>query len=1206
MKTHQIESGDTLSALAEKYNTDIATLKKLNAEQIKNIDVIFDGQQLIVPDVPDLAPGKRAEKLTFDNQYLNQTQCTVPEYVDALYVPENPNTNKPQLLLLTKQAKENVIKDNERCKQALQGDKKQVLKNLIELGIMDQFNSIVHEAILKKIDSADKTLKDKGTPRAELYITAITERKALIDCISRQIETFPADNWDIALVNVQARAQAIESRFKERIALIEEQSNGESYFKSTDGGVIATRDLVAGAKQQRSKEIQKLQKSLVDDLNEKIEGLESEAINYAKTLRIKENGHTFQYSTKHKYYTSNFELNIDGALSKLRTERKSNGLCDYLDAKEIKANTKVPSLAIAFELYTYWKETGDKVLEKLKSEQLRFSVYFYSSNKNNDNFLESNYRGLFSAIYELNQSGIYLKEQCLTEQELFAGWKQVESIRESINNNTSIENLETQLESLDIPSIGYYSAYTCNLLIIQEVGLRIKDFAKLFGENEHYGERVKNLITYAEQSQDRCEVLEKTAQNKVHSPIWDYQKSELKWRYQAAGPDEVRNSHHLLWNETVWQPKNYNNQIFADSGANTRTVVECSLSSDPHTILYILSDNPVLSEDVAKNKQCSQPLKLEFKAGGPAAKDHLSKAIKNALDNKVEYTLAKWEFKQQATLTNLPDLIFPWQSEEYKETFFGLNAMVESSGGAQFTRFVCGTSATIDNDILANGVSAIKADAGASLTLASAHKNLKLRIPAKGEFQLDIPYITKEDNVRKVHNIGSAVIKFDGKVYGIAAASLCLGTEFKIGNISGDSTDGPEMVSGVGIKGEANLVSDSSSFGGPVLGRGGNQKSSIDAGVKMEVDAFAGIEAGGTIGCEFLWKEKPTSKLNSLFKLAQGFKMTAGWGYSGLFQCTFQDGRFVFISEMSATPLIGFGGKLATELNPKAADNFFAALLSLTHKKDFKRFAFFDESNNTFEYFNKIMTVAASFGLTIGQVLMLPFEIINDMEQQATEKENAFFVANFLIDDKHIANNKEWITDMTAETLAKLLSVLVHYNDIPPATFLSDKAYDRSEAAKRNQNQRKAILNILKWLGGKHPSNQQIHKFENAVQRMGLKNSEQLDKSKQWQRYAKNVIRLRDFYTQAFSQSYEFNNNNNNNNNNNKLSYMDTLRNDYTNFSNYLFLLTQQNIILEKPPEHRGRSRLPTMYTALPKENIEQLEALKKNGYQPSNWLIKN
>ncbi len=114
---------------------------------------------------------------------------------------------------------------------------------------------------------------------------------------------------------------------------------------------------------------------------------------------------------------------------------------------------------------------------------------------------------------------------------------------------------------------------------------------------------------------------------------------------------------------------------------------------------------------------------------------------------------------------------------------------------------------------------------------------------------------------------------------------------------------------------------------------------------------------------------------------------------------------------------------------------------------------------------------------------------------------------------------------------------------------------------------------------------------------MGLKNSEQLDKSKQWQRYANNVIKLRDFYTQAFSQPYEPNNNNNNNNNN-KLSYMDTLRNDYTNFSNYLSLLTQQNLILEKPPEHKGRSRIPTMYTALPKKNIEQLESLKKRGYQ--------
>nr|WP_249338849.1 hypothetical protein [Vibrio cholerae] len=219
----------------------------------------------------------------------------------------------------------------------------------------------------------------------------------------------------------------------------------------------------------------------------------------------------------------------------------------------------------------------------------------------------------------------------------------------------------------------------------------------------------------------------------------------------------------------------------------------------------------------------------------------------------------------------------------------------------------------------------------------------------------------------------------------------------------------------------------------------------------------------------------------------------------------FQNGRFIFITALGATTGLGIGGKFATELNPAAANDFFAALLAVMQNSGFQRFEFFDESGevNTFAAFNTILTVAAAFGLTVGQVMMLPFNIITNMEKQASDKDNAYFVANFLLSKEHQRENQQWIANMPAETLAKLLSVLIHYNDIPSFTLFGDTEAERNKAATRNENQRKAINQILLWLGGEKANQSGMRRFENALQRMGLADPTQLDKTEQWSRYAK-------------------------------------------------------------------------------------------------------
>ena len=115
---------------------------------------------------------------------------------------------------------------------------------------------------------------------------------------------------------------------------------------------------------------------------------------------------------------------------------------------------------------------------------------------------------------------------------------------------------------------------------------------------------------------------------------------------------------------------------------------------------------------------------------------------------------------------------------------------------------------------------------------------------------------------------------------------------------------------------------------------------------------------------------------------------------------------------------------------------------------------------------------------------------------------------------------------------------------------------------------------------------------------MGLKQPTELNKSEQWQRYANNVISLRDFFLKAYSQPYEKPKDDKKNN------YMNRLNTDYRDFRSYLLKLTMRNKILEKTSYTAGRiSHFRKDYTVLPANSVERLEQFKSLGYQLTNWL---
>lgn len=1193
MSTHLIQHGDTLSVLAKRYNTDVATLQRLNAQQIKDIDLIYNGNTLVLPEVYDVASGEREAKQILSNERLTLSECSVPQFVDALYVPEHPNTRKQMLILLTEEAKKYVLEDNKRCKAALQGDKETVLKQLTKLGVMDQFNSIAHEAFLKHIDEQ----------KAKDYREALLEHMALSHCYQNNVLQFPSENERIGLSGINSRQQKIEERYEDALRDIEQRSQGSNWLPigGMMGEIMLTKDAIAGAENHRVAQLKKLQKSLIKQLEKSIQRFEKEAMDFAAKTSLEEQGKHYQFSDKHAYYTSNVELKIYNALETIKKERKKMGLCDDIDSADLTISTVIPSLKTAYESYQYWQGTAHKVLNRLMGQGHWNPRTFFTSTKS-DNRLQN--PDFYAAVYHLNQTGTVLKEQCLTEDELFKGWERIEQVRIAIKEQrASIADLNNLLGSINqqspiASSMGYYCVYVLNLLLLQEVALRVQDFAERLGENVQYAQYVKSLLRYAEAAQQRCENLLTLATQKAKAPHWDYLKRDITFIGDVPVWDD--SSRTVLIRETQWQPQNLNNQIFANSGINQRTVVECALSSDPTTALYILSDSPVLSADVAENKKCTSVISLNLATLAAREKGKITEGLKKVLGS--ESVLKSLKFEQTATWANVEDIVFPWQTKRFENEMFGINTAYETSGGVQFARYVYSAEVKVDHELIkADSSTLVKIDLNAGFSLASAERSFTIRLPNTGALPLDIPYRVRESNEQQTQNIGNAVLVIEGKVYGVLGASLKLGTQLHIGNVEETREGfGERQVKPLGIKGMVPSRADYSSYATASLGARGNNDNAIGAGIKAEASAFAGLEAGGMLSCRYDWTKDQKSPPQNLFKVSQDFKMSLGIGYEGVLQCTFQNGRFIFITALGASTGLGIGGKFATELNPAAANDFFAALLAVMQNSGFQRFEFFDESGevNTFAAFNTILTVAAAFGLTVGQVMMLPFNIITNMEKQASDKDNAYFVANFLLSKEHQRENQQWIANMPAETLAKLLSVLIHYNDIPVFTLFRDTSLERDSAATRNENQRKAINQILLWLGGIQANQSDMRRFENALQRMGLADPTQLDKAEQWPRYAKNVLILRDFFSRAFSQPYE------NPNDQDKSKYMNDLRRDYNSFKSYLLRLTVQNKILGKNTlSSERRARLSTEYTALPASDSVQLEYLKTKGYRLVNWL---
>lgn len=73
MATYTVKKGDTLTSIANKFNTTVSAIQKLNPTKIKNVNSIVVGWVLKVPDTKTTdytALGKAVEKCLADIEKL--------------------------------------------------------------------------------------------------------------------------------------------------------------------------------------------------------------------------------------------------------------------------------------------------------------------------------------------------------------------------------------------------------------------------------------------------------------------------------------------------------------------------------------------------------------------------------------------------------------------------------------------------------------------------------------------------------------------------------------------------------------------------------------------------------------------------------------------------------------------------------------------------------------------------------------------------------------------------------------------------------------------------------------------------------------------------------------------------------------------------------------------------------------------------------
>lgn len=1124
---HIIKSGDTLSELANYYNTNVETLQSLNSDQIKDIDLIFSGGTLVLPTQVDLQHEVPVQKQPpLPAKHMLKRECSDLEYLHVAFVPEHPKTQKAEWIALTDDALKDIQTNAAACKKKINpSDKEQTLKGLASLGILDAFSNPLHEYFLQNDD-------DMKTYKKYLFERHMINKS-----------------------NTSSHSFWVPSEYKD------EQEEIEANYVTNIHKVNTSSSIRIDPKRVYLRQKRHLIKTIKKELTSYINELESKAQKYAQTQTIEENGYQFKFAF-HKqgsFYTSDKELTSFKAMERFLKARINLGFSNSALTKEsIRSSTTIQSIETLKNVYIQWQEDFNWVVS-------RYNMGSIQTKKNASaqlamiKAIPHNRRELLANLFQLNICGYCIKEQVLTQAELFSGATFVDAIEFNTDHNIRLKH--------HISSFGFYTCEALLLRILKEVALRIKDYAELIG-NSPDKSYAATLLDLSIQCTQRMELLklEATKRAKSGSTIL-FCSPKRAARIVNDVPTVTQSKIALLWEEHSWKPKNYQHHIINNPKKNARSIVELFLSSEPNKPIYVLSDCSGISHDPKiglKHNKFLTPIVTKAAKHTDAKNQTFTQAVEDLATSKPEFKILSL-VKPLGTLSEslYKKELFTWYDIGGDNPIFGPKAEWAAGAQAQLFRFTSGLELGAEREIADRSLQLGTIKASASLDLFQASMAVSVKIPEGGAGKkLMIPYIVEhkqndgtEIKIRE-YDAGEFQVELDAKVQGLVGVSCSLGSEIRIGAIEDDPNKGAV---GLGIKGQAPARSAHVNrvVRGQTLDSGPNAK--IATGVKTEAQLFAGVEFGGEIGLKVNWKEPKNSnprvvhnpQFIPLVSTSLGFNVSAGFSTDMLFQFTYQNGKFLYIFEAKSAMGVGFGGKIAMEVSPLSFDKMFDVFLTIAKEEGFRRVAFSRQTDDdgvekeTFVRLNQILTIMVAYQLKASQVLMLPFHLITTMEKNAKVELNAPIIARYI-------NNAspqfiERAEKLYPETLAPMLYVLSYYqtptmwesteDNIEEIKALMDfssevTASNEERILEMNQLQRQAILKLLQWICMdptidllKTPKHLTIseadnRQFEEAMQRLTLGIHQNLDKARKWECYLAGITRLHEFFTKARDYQY--------------------------------------------------------------------------------------
>lgn len=385
-------------------------------------------------------------------------------------------------------------------------------------------------------------------------------------------------------------------------------------------------------------------------------------------------------------------------------------------------------------------------------------------------------------------------------------------------------------------------------------------------------------------------------------------------------------------------------------------------------------------------------------------------------------------------------------------------------------------------------------------------------------YSINLTYLDKHSREHK-YEAGDLRVCITGSVYGLAAASCQLSAKLAIG-----PSDASE---GFGIKGstigllDPNIY-DAYTFGGGSLRSAGQAAYAGEAAIS--VDAFAGVEAGGTLGATVYWAPpevkcltkskppKPPKKLGSIDgKLSGSF----GAGYHAEFRLLVQGGVIILVASAGLVVGPGCTGKVAINIDANAADEFIGCLLGVLKQSHFRRLAIFGEAdangiNDSFNELNSLMTIALGMGLSLAQVSLMPVTALAGYKQQVLSREYAPLLANSVLDSKKQTVTQRWVMALPPETLSNLFSSLIQKQT---SSRRDSNGLVIATAEQGNESQAQAIVQIMQWLSADKSVGEEANQrqWKETLIAMGKLPAGKKDHQVEWQTYQAQWLRLARF-----------------------------------------------------------------------------------------------